>query len=61
MLKLARHVGEIIIIGNDIRIVVLKIKHSQVCLGVEAPKDISVHRLEIYDRIHNGIQLEEGY
>ncbi len=53
MLNLARYVGQTIIIGDDIRIVVVSIKRNQVCLGIEAPPDVSVHREEIYERIQN--------
>lgn len=51
MLILTRRIGENIIIGDDIIIRVLDINH-QVKLGVEAPRDISVHREEIYEKIH---------
>ncbi len=53
MLNLARNVGETIIIGDDIRIVVVAIKRNQVCLGIEAPLDVTIHREEIYTRIQN--------
>lgn len=53
MLILTRRVGETIIIGDDIRIVVVDIKQNQIRLGIEAPLDVSVHRLEIYERIKN--------
>jgi carbon storage regulator len=51
MLILTRRIGENIIIGDNIIIRVLDIDH-QVKLGIEAPKDISVHREEIYEKIH---------
>jgi carbon storage regulator len=53
MLILTRHLGETIIIGDDVSISVLGIHGSQVRLGINAPKDTSVHRLEIYQRIQN--------
>ena len=51
MLILTRHVGEKIVIGDDIVITTLGIKGNQVRIGIEAPRGTSVHRLEIYDRI----------
>jgi len=51
MLILTRKLGERITIGNDIVIASLEIKGAQVKLGIEAPKGISIHRQEIYERI----------
>jgi carbon storage regulator len=51
MLILTRRVGETVVIGDDVQVTVLGVKGNQVRLGVNAPKDVSVHRLEIYDRI----------
>lgn len=59
MLVLTRRVGEIIIIGDDIEVTVLGIKHGQVRLGIEAPREVDVHRSEIYDRIQKQEQ-EKG-
>ena len=53
MLILTRHLGETIVIGDDVTVSVLGIQGSQVRLGINAPKDTSVHRLEIYQRIQN--------
>lgn len=55
MLILTRRVGEKLIIGNDITLTVLGIRGTQARLGINAPKDISVHREEVYLRI----QMEE--
>ena len=51
MLILTRRVGETLMIGNEVSITVLGVKGNQVRLGVNAPKDIAVHREEIYQRI----------
>lgn len=51
MLILTRRSGESICIGDDVNITVLGIKGSQVRLGVTAPKEIAVHREEIYEKI----------
>jgi carbon storage regulator len=53
MLILTRRVGESLRIGDDVSVTVLGIKGSQVRIGVNAPKTISVHREEVYDRIHD--------
>ena len=51
MLILTRRVGETLVIGDDITITVLGVRGNQVRVGVTAPKDVSVHREEIYERI----------
>lgn len=53
MLILTRRMNESIIIGDDVKITVLGVKGNQVRLGIDAPKEVSVHREEIYLRIQN--------
>jgi len=52
MLVLSRKKNESIVINNDITIVVVEIRGDKVRLGVEAPKEVPVHRREVYDAIH---------
>ncbi len=51
MLILTRRVGESLMIGDNVNVTVLGIRGNQVRIGVDAPKDVAVHREEIYDRI----------
>ena len=51
MLILTRRVGETLMVGDDVTVTVLGVKGNQVRIGVNAPKDVPVHREEIYQRI----------
>jgi carbon storage regulator len=51
MLILTRRVGETLVIGDDVNVTVLGVRGNQVRLGVNAPKEVAVHREEIYQRI----------
>ena len=51
MLILTRRVGESLMVGDEVTVTVLGVKGNQVRIGVNAPKEVSVHRQEIYERI----------
>jgi len=51
MLILTRRIGEVLRIGDDVSITILGVKGNQVRIGIDAPKDVAVHREEIYQRI----------
>jgi carbon storage regulator len=53
MLILTRRVGETLVIGDDVNVTVLGVRGNQVRLGVNAPKEVAVHREEIYQRIQS--------
>ena len=52
MLVLTRKVGQSIVIGDEIEVVILEVRGEQVRVGIRAPKNVSVHRKEIYEQIH---------
>ena len=53
MLILTRRVGEKVVIGDNVTVAIIGVKGSQIRIGINAPKDVIVHREEIYERIRH--------
>ncbi len=60
MLILTRRVGETLMIGDDVSVTVLGVKGNQIRIGVDAPKDVAVHREEIYQRIADETSVQKN-
>lgn len=58
MLILTRRVQEALMIGDNVTVTVLSVKGNQVRLGIDAPRDVEVHREEIYHRVKAGIPIQ---
>ncbi len=57
MLVLSRKINQAIMVGDDVRIVIVAVERDQVKVGIEAPRDIPVHRSEVYEEIQRANRL----
>ena len=58
MLILTRRIGEVLIIGDDVKVTVLGVRGHQVRIGVDAPKSVPVHRKEVYDQVQQQNEVQ---
>jgi carbon storage regulator len=58
MLVIGREIGEVIVIGDHIRVQVVAVENGQVRLGIDAPRQVPVHRVEVYRRIREQERLK---
>ncbi len=56
MLVLSRQSDETIVIGDNIRVTIVEVRGDKVRIGIDAPRDVTVHRQEIYDAIQKGVE-----
>lgn len=61
MLILARRIGESLIIGDEIKVYILEINGNQVRVGIDAPREVDVHREEIFERIQAELDKPDGH
>ena len=61
MLVLSRKTNEVITIGDDVQITVIKISRDEVRLGIAAPPDLPVHRLEVYEKIQREVHVRDTF
>ena len=59
MLVLTRRINESIVINDDVSVLVVEVRGDRVRLGIEAPKDVTVHRKEVYDVIKEAVPEEK--